>query len=154
MVKNPYRSNYDGLQTTLTARNFHTLSFVAGYTYSHSLDDMSYSAFNYIAENPRNLAAQYGDGDFDIRHRFTLTTTWNIPGKKGMGQVLEGWVVNSIVTLQTPAPWMEFDTSNDIDGTGENQDRWDFFGNPSDFQSGPTPLPYFRRCTRTQSRLA
>ena len=143
VVKNPYRSNYDALQATLTARNFHTLSFVAGYTYSHSLDDMSYSAFNYIAENPRNLAPQYGDGDFDIRHRFTLTTTWNVPGKKGMGQLLEGWVVNSIVTIQTPAPWIEYDTSNDIDGTGENQDRWDFFGNPSDFQSGPTPLPYF-----------
>jgi hypothetical protein len=143
VVKNPYRSNYTGLQSTLTARNYHTLSFVAGYTYSHSLDDMSYSAFNYIAENPRNLAAQYGDGDFDIRHRFTLTTTWNVPGKKGMGQLLEGWVLNSIVTIQTPAPWIEYDTSNDIDGTGENQDRWDFFGNPGDFQSGPTPLPYF-----------
>jgi hypothetical protein len=142
-ISNPYRSNYSGLQSTLTARNYHSLSFVAGYTYSHSLDDMSYSAFNYIAENPRNLAAQYGDGDFDVRHRFTLTTTWNIPGKKGMGQLLSGWVLNSIVTLQTPSPWVEFDTSNDIDATGENQDRWDFFGNPSDFQSGPTPLPYF-----------
>lgn len=143
VVKNPYRSNYNGLQSTLTARNFHGVDFVAGYTYAHALDDMSYSAFNYIAENPRDLAAQYGDGDFDVRHRFTLTTTWNIPGKKGMGQVLEGWVFNSIVTIQTPEPWIEYDTNNDIDATGENQDRWDFFGNPNDFKSGPTPLPYF-----------
>ena len=60
-----------------------------------------------------------------------------------MGQLLEGWVLNSIVTIQTPAPWIAYDTNNDIDGTGENQNRWDFFGNPSDFQSGPTPLPYF-----------
>ena len=142
VVRNPYRSNYNGLQATLTARNYHSLSFVAGYTYSHSLDDMSYSAFNYIAQNPRDLAAQYGDGDFDIRHRFTLTTTWNVPGKKGMGQLLEGWVLNSIVTIQTPEPWIAFDTGNDIDGTGENMNRWDFFGNPSDFQSGPTPIPF------------
>ena len=147
VVKNPYRSNYNGLQSTLTARNFHGLDFVAGYTYAHALDDMSYSAFNYIAQNPRDLAAQYGDGDFDVRHRFTLTTTWNIPGKKGMGQVLEGWVLNSIITIQTPQPWIAYDTNNDIDATGENQNRWDFFGNPGDFQSGPNPLPYFPGAT-------
>ena len=34
------RSNYDGLQVTLNSRNFHGLSMVAGYTYSHSLDDV------------------------------------------------------------------------------------------------------------------
>ena len=35
---NVYRSNYDALQATLNARNFHGLSMVAGYTYGHSLD--------------------------------------------------------------------------------------------------------------------
>ena len=29
---NVYRSNYNGLQATLNARNFHGLSMVAGYT--------------------------------------------------------------------------------------------------------------------------
>jgi hypothetical protein len=104
---------------------------------------MTYSAFNFLPQDTRNLAGQYGNGDFDIRHRFTLTTTWNIPGKKGMGQLLEGWALNSIVTLETAQPWWQMDTGNDIDATGENMNRWDFFGNPSDFTSGPTPLPYF-----------
>ncbi len=31
---NVYRSNYNGLQVTLNARNYHGLSMVAGYTYS------------------------------------------------------------------------------------------------------------------------
>ena len=31
-------SNYDGLQVTLQARNYHRLSFISGYTYSHALD--------------------------------------------------------------------------------------------------------------------
>ncbi len=35
---NVYRSNYDALQVTLNARNYHGLSMVAGYTYGHSLD--------------------------------------------------------------------------------------------------------------------
>jgi hypothetical protein len=34
---NVYRSNYNGLQVTLNARNYHGLSMVAGYTYSHAL---------------------------------------------------------------------------------------------------------------------
>ena len=37
---NVYRSNYNGLQVTLNSRNFHGLSMVAGYTYSHALDDV------------------------------------------------------------------------------------------------------------------
>jgi len=38
--QNVYRSNYNGLQVTLNSRNFHGLSMVAGYTYSHSLDNV------------------------------------------------------------------------------------------------------------------
>ena len=37
---NVYRSNYNGLQVTLNARNYHGLSMVAGYTYSHASDDV------------------------------------------------------------------------------------------------------------------
>jgi hypothetical protein len=40
------------------------------------------------------------------------------------------------------------DTSDDISGTGEGVDRWDFVGNPSDFDSGPpnamgVTIPYY-----------
>jgi outer membrane receptor protein involved in Fe transport len=87
-LRNPYRSNYNGLQATLSGRHYHNLSFVAGYTYSHALDDMTFSVLNYTPQDSRNIAAQYGNSDFDTRHRFTLTTTWDIPGKKGLGQIL------------------------------------------------------------------
>ena len=39
-VGNIYRSNYNGLQLTLTGRDYHGLTFLAGYTYSHALDDV------------------------------------------------------------------------------------------------------------------
>jgi hypothetical protein len=55
--------------------------------------------------------------------------------------LLEGWSINSIVTLQTGLPWGAADTSNDFSGTGElnqpadgQEEQWDFFGNPKDFQ--------------------
>jgi hypothetical protein len=140
---NIYGSNYNGLQTTLTARNYHGLDFVAGYTYSHSLDDMSYNWNQYLPQNSLNPAAEHGSSDFDIRHRFTLSATYSIPGKKTWGQLLEGWQLNSILTLQSAQPWQSFDSANNISGTGDLADRWDFFGNPSDFKSqGQSSLPF------------
>ena len=40
-TKNLDISNYNGLQVTLTQRSYHGLYFLAGYTYSHALDDLS-----------------------------------------------------------------------------------------------------------------
>jgi hypothetical protein len=37
LIDNIYNANYNGLQATLTGRNYHGLSFTAGYTYSHAL---------------------------------------------------------------------------------------------------------------------
>ena len=95
-----------------------------------------------MPQNTNNTAAEYASGDFDIRHRFTFTTTYSLPGKKGFGQLLEGWKINSIVTLQGPQPWSVDDRQYDFSGTGDFADRWDFFGNPSDFKSGTSSIPY------------
>ena len=133
---NLYRSNYNGLQATLTTRNFHGLDVVAGYTYAHALDDQSYNWNQYLPQDSTHPSLEYGASDFDIRHRFTFSATYNLPSRKGFGQMLEGWQVNSILTLQTGQPWQEFDTNNDFSGTGELADRWNFYGNPADFKSG------------------
>jgi len=85
---------------------------------------------------------EYGSGDFDIRHRFTLTSTYNIPGINGFGQVLKGWHLNGIMNLQTAQPWIAFDSLNNFSGSGDNADRWDFFGSPSAFKSGSSSLPF------------
>jgi hypothetical protein len=140
---NLYRSNYNGLQATVTGRNYHGVSFVLGYTYSHALDQMSYNWNQYLPQNSLNPGAEYGNSDFDIKHRFTFSLTYAIPGKKMRGQHLEGWQVNSIITLQSGQPWQSYDSADNISGTGENADRWDFFGSPSDFKSGgANPIPF------------
>ena len=143
-LSNYYGSNYHGLQTTLTARNYHGLDFVAGYTYSHALDDLS---SNWVAFLPMDSARPFLDhasGDEDIRHRFTFSITYSLPDMKTKSQLLEGWQVNTIITLQSGQPWNINDQSFDLSGTGELADRWNFYGNPSDFKSqGPNGLPYF-----------
>jgi hypothetical protein len=135
-------SKYNSLQATLTQRVTHGVSFTAGYTYGHGLDNGSENRFGPLPQDSRNPAAEYASSDFDVRHRFTLTTSYNLPGKKGFGQLLEGWKLNSIVSIQTAQPWNIADQNNDFSGTGELQDRWDFFGNPADFKSGSSSIPY------------
>jgi hypothetical protein len=58
--------------------------------------------------------------------------------------MLQGWKVNSIATVQTAQPWNAPDGSGDFSLTGEGNSRWDFFGNPKDFTSGPsfTQIPF------------
>jgi len=156
-LSNIGHSNYNGLQATLTQHTSHGLSLIAGYTYSHALDLSSLDAFAIMPQNSLNPSADYASSDFDIRHHFTLTTTYAIPGRKSPLQLLEGWQINSLVTLESGQPWTVDDTSDtftfnqgtpaqlttDISGTSMLTDRWDFFGNPSDFTSGPTSIPYF-----------
>jgi hypothetical protein len=142
-LSNLYGSTYHGLQATLTSRNFHGLDFLAGYTYSHALD---YDSSNWVAFLPKDSThpgLERGSSDFDIRHRFTLSMTYTFPEKKTWGQFLEGWQVNTIITLQSGQPWQVNDQVNNFSLTGEMADRWDFFGNPSDFHSdGPKGIPF------------
>jgi Carboxypeptidase regulatory-like domain/TonB dependent receptor len=154
-----YGSNYNGLQTTLTQRVSHGLSFTVGYTYSHALDNASsnWSGAGVI-DNGFCPKCYYGNSDFDNRHRFTATVTYALPGKKGFAQMLEGWQINSIVTLQDGGHWGMLDTGNDFTGTGETNnipaalgEHWDFFGNVNDFKSNQNSIPY---CAGADFRIA
>jgi Carboxypeptidase regulatory-like domain len=150
-LSNLYRSHYHAVQASLTQRTSHGLSFTAAYTYSHATDDVSQNfgatiPLNNLAPNQSN----YGSSDYDIRHRFTFELTYALPGLKSPGQLLQGWVLNSILTWQTATPWAVQDLSNDFSGTGEvnNPDAWgeawNFVGNPKDFTATPTGIPFFQ----------
>lgn len=152
---NVYKSNYNGLQATLNARNYHGLNMVLGYTYSHALDDVGanwdFGAGYGLPQNSFNPAAEYANSDFDMRHRLTASLTYLVPGKTGSWQMLEGWELNSVATLESAQPWGPIDLTTDISGLGGlpvsppqgTPMRWDFFGTPSDFKSGPEPVPYY-----------
>ncbi len=162
-MANVYKSNYNGLQVTLNARNYHGLNMVAGYTYSHASDDVGANwDFGYgsgLPQNSYNVGAEYANSDFDIRHRLTLSLTYAIPGRQGYGQMLEGWEINSITTLESPQYWGPIDMGTDAAGTGAlpvsppatQPIRWSFYragtaalGNPADFKSRRgTGIPFY-----------
>jgi hypothetical protein len=143
-LSNIDRSSYNALQTTFTGRAYHGLGFVGAYTYSHSLDDYSTARGIHTPQNNLQPNLDYGNSDFDQRHHFSFTLNYALPGRKGYGQMLEGWSVNSAVLIQSGLPWSPTDTS-DISKSGDKKsDRWDFFGNPSDFTEGKNPIPFYR----------
>jgi hypothetical protein len=151
-------SNYDSLQASLTQRTSHGLSFVLGYTFSHALG-LSPDNWSFITPSDNNnIKNLYGNSPFDVRHRFTYSITYALPGRKSPGQILQGWSLNSIVTLETGMPWGVNDYTTDFSGTNEinsqspNGEQWDFFGKASDFATardfintngGLGGIPYF-----------
>jgi carboxypeptidase family protein len=151
-------SNYNSLQVSMTQRPVHGLSFVMGYTYSHALG-MSPDNWSFVSPTdsakPKSI---YGTTEFDVTHRFTFSTTYAIPGMNAPGQLLKGWSLNSIVTLESATPWGINDASTDFSGTNEvgsqspNGEQWNFYGNPADFKTtkalistndGTGGIPYF-----------
>jgi len=148
-------SSYNALEASLRKRFSHGLSFLASYTWAHSIDDVSsfnitgsasqpVAGENDLAQNPFDLAAERGRSMFDARHRFVLSYQWSLPflqhSSNWYGKVLGNWQLNGIVTAMSGTPFTVFD-SNDVSlqGTapeisGFSSNRPNVIGNPN---SGP-----------------
>jgi hypothetical protein len=158
-LSNSNVSNYNGLQVSATQRAQHGLSYVLGYTWSHALAESSDNWTFRLPINSQNQKSLYSSTQFDIRHHFTASVTYAIPGVKTPGQLLQGWSLNSILNLQGRAPWDMNDVTTDFSGTNEiagqntTGEKWNFYGDPADFQTsrqflgtngGNNGIPYFK----------
>jgi Carboxypeptidase regulatory-like domain/TonB dependent receptor len=108
-------SNYTALQLKLEKRFSNGLQFEAAYTYSHALDDASSASLG--AQNQGDFRLQnepqleYGNADFDVRHRFVLNFVYNLPFGKDQrfgsnlsgvrNQIVGNWQITGIVSAQT-----------------------------------------------------
>ncbi len=148
-------SSYNALQSSLRKRFSHGLSFLASYTYSKSIDDVSSlnitgsaarptAGENDLAQNPFDLAAERGRSMFDSRHRLVLSYQWSLPWFRQphswYQHALSNWQVNGITTFMTGTPFTVFD-SHDVslqggapEITGFSANRPDLIGDPN---SGP-----------------
>jgi outer membrane receptor protein involved in Fe transport len=150
-------SSYHALQTSLKKRFSHGLSFLASYTLSKTIDDVSSfnitgsasqstAGENDLAQNPFDLSAEKGRSMFDARHRFVLSYQWTLPyfanAQGWKKQVLGGWQVNGITTFMTGTPFTVYDSAGvSLQGgapeiSGFPSDRPDRIG---DFTKGTCP---------------
>jgi hypothetical protein len=128
-------SNYNGLQMTLTARNFHGLSVVSGYTWSHALE-MSPNNNSGLPTDSYDPSYDYGQSSSDLRHRFSLAPTYAFPSVQGYRGLLDGWRVSGAFRYQVGQP-RTFAHNRSFQGTNRNTSRWDLTGDPSDFKFDP-----------------
>ncbi len=137
-------SNYNSLQAKLDQRFNNGLSYLASYTYSHSLDnaptpldgDSGY-------RNPvlLGIGADYSNSPFDIRQRFTLNGSYQIPygvGRRfgnhhGITDILLGGWTNSLTFIaQTGNPFSLNTSITTVNGSGAHPIRiGDPFGTAS-----------------------
>ena len=144
-------SNYHALIARLERRFARGLSFVAGYTFGKSIDTASGLNGTNQAQDNYNLAAERGLSDFDVRQRFVLSNTWELPfgperrWLKGgpAAKILGRWQLASILTLQTGQP-MTAILPTALSGTGSNgTDRPDLVANPDLHGSQRDPQRWF-----------
>src|SRR5581483_10289153 len=148
-------SSYNALQTSLRKRFGHGFSFLASYTWSHSIDDVSsfnitgsasqpVAGENDLAQNPFDLAAERGPSMFDSRNRFVLSYEWSLPffqhSSQWYAKILGDWQLNGIFTAMSGTPFTVYD-SNDVSLQGQapeisgfSSKRPNVTGNPN---SGP-----------------
>lgn len=98
-------SNYNSLQTTFKLHSWHGLTSQFGYTWSHTLDQISeYRAV--VADDPNNISVDYGNGDFDTRHLITASMTYELPvASRGPKLLTKGWQFSSLWNFHTGQPW-------------------------------------------------
>jgi hypothetical protein len=144
-------SNYNSLQVRLEKNFSHGLQFEASYTYAHALDDASSAALGSLNNgdfrNQLDPALEYGNSDFDVRHRFVISYIYQLPfgnGKKFggnatgvMNQLIGNWQIAGITTAST-GNWFtvtdavsNFSTSDGGGGVGFFEVRPNLVGNPN-----------------------
>ncbi|HSU33897.1 MAG TPA: TonB-dependent receptor [Bryobacteraceae bacterium] len=103
-------SNYHAFQVSFDKRLVHGLTALAGYTWAHSIDNVGtvFGGGTGTPQDPRCRSCDRGNSAFDIRHRFTASFTYQIPGfrNKGITGILLGnWQTNGLVQVQTGLPF-------------------------------------------------
>jgi hypothetical protein len=91
-------SSYNALLLSLQRRFTNGLSFQAGYTWSHSINDGSVGGGESNGpENVNCLPCDYGPSVFDIRHNVAADVVYELPFGTGKRYLNEGGVLNKIV---------------------------------------------------------
>ncbi len=130
-------SSYNGLQIEINRRFSRGLTFTVAYTYSKSIDEvLTNSAFAVSTQpngpqNPRDRAADRGNGEFDQRQRWVSSFLWELPYKGSSGPakwILGGWELGGITTLQGGPRGQNWRSGRDNSRSAIGFDRPDIVG--------------------------
>lgn len=119
-------ATYNGLTAILRQRMSHGLTMNLSYTWAHNLDTSTDSNGGGSPMIQYNLKADYGNSNWDIRHRFVGTVLYQMPSFSGRNYAFRtlagGWQANMILTLQTGIPF-NVGLSSDVANVGVGTQR-------------------------------
>jgi hypothetical protein len=142
LVESTSTSTYHALDVSVSRRTRRGMWMRASYTLSNSMDDTS--AFlatdgdDNTPQDSRNLAAEWGPSDYDVRQRFVLTGSAQTPASAPA--LLRHWMASAVFTAQAGRPFtprVSFDNSN----TGNVGGGTFAYDRPNVYIGGPTALP-------------
>lgn len=111
-------SAYHALQAHVEKRMSHGLQLGVSYTYSHATDEQSAMGLFYNGNNPLNLRSGYGLADFDRKHVFNFTYTYQFPnffaGSSLKGKLGNGWSFSGLTVIQSGQPYSVVDYSGAV----------------------------------------
>jgi hypothetical protein len=129
-------SHYKGLWLTANRRLSKGLQLSGSYTLSKSTDSNSYdgtgASNNGSLQDSTNLAGSEALSDFDVRHRFSLNASYDLPFRGN--RLKDGWQIVVVEQAQTGNPLNIITTISNISGVVSV--RPDLIGTPS---VKPTP---------------
>jgi len=170
-VESNASSSYQSMQFRSERRLSHGLDFLAAYTYSKSIDDISSifggSAGSGLPQNSQNLSGDRGLSDFNAAHRASLSFVYDLPFRRMWAQgpgwsrrLADNWQAGGILTVQTGSPFTVVLAGSPAASAAAfgNPERPDLVGDP--FQAGPvaanptcqapaqvgTPQNWFNQC--------
>jgi TonB dependent receptor len=157
------QSNYNSLQVRLEKRFSHGLQYEAAYTFAHALDNASSASLGSVNNgdfrDQRFPNAEYGNADFDVRHRFVFSYVYDLPFGRGrmfaknasgfVNQILGNWQMSGVFSAATGNYYTATDivsvSNSDCGGTvGFNCSRPNLVGNPN--ASPCVPGTLFNTC--------
>jgi hypothetical protein len=157
-ILNEARSRYNSLQLKGQLRPWHGLSFLTAYTFAKAEDNAAgpFPGPNVngrtAASDPDNLDLDFGATGYDARHRFTFAGSFEVGDldeqTPAVRYILGDWQVNSIVTLQSGAPFTVYGGFNraqiigDPYGDTDNPDR---YLNPAAFRDSTDKFDQMER---------
>jgi hypothetical protein len=137
LLENSAQSWYDAGYVNVRRRYSHGLSILANYTFAKNLtnapDFRSAMDESSIPQNNSDLALEKGPG-CDIRHRFALSSVFNIPAYSRtdwLRVITQNWQFSTVYQVQTGMPFtisVFGDTANSGTVLGENPIRANYTG--------------------------
>jgi hypothetical protein len=131
-------SGFNALQVSARVRNWHGLSSVLNYTWSHSIDNAS-DGQDYVAnasqpDNSFDPRREFANSNFDTRNRLTWNFSYDMP--RSEWEPLNGWSISGVLSVADGQPFTvhSFESFN---GTQEFFERPDVIGDP--FAGTQTP---------------